>query len=110
MNAKEKVEGTYMDTHPEIAAFRSKLYDREQRTSFKPGTVLFYRLDTWHRGTPVKEGKQRIVHNLVFKKCGCDWINSWNTGAARYMYVFCLSQSIYYCLLACILCHHLARI
>jgi hypothetical protein len=85
MNAREKVEGTYMDTHPEIAAFRSKLYDREQRTSFKPGTVLFYRLDTWHRGTPVREGKQRLVHNLVFKKCGCDWINSWNTGAARYM-------------------------
>ena len=50
---------------------------------FKPGTVLFYRHDLWHRGTPVHFNKTRIVQNIGYKKAGCDWITNWNSGWAR---------------------------
>lgn len=87
INSKEKAEASLSKTHPDVAHFRAThLYPREEKMAFKEGSILFYRLDTWHRGTPVKPGKDRIVHNLVYKLSGCDHINSWGTGAARNNY------------------------
>ena len=87
LNARAKVEATLRKSHPEVAAFRAThLYPREKQMEYKRGTILFYRLDTWHRGTPVKVGAVRYAHNLVFKKAGADHITSWNHGAARAMY------------------------
>ena len=87
MNAKAKVEATLAKSHPDVAEFRAAhLYPREELKSYSKGSILFYRMDVWHRGTPVTHGKVRYVHNLVYKKAHCDWITSWNNGAARSMY------------------------
>ena len=69
-----------------VGKFRRKLYEREIITQPKAGDVLFYRLDIWHRGTPVKVGKVRNVMNLLWKKRKCHWINAWNPGWPRNMY------------------------
>jgi hypothetical protein len=34
------------------------------------GTLLLYRHDTWHRGTPLLPGALRVVANLTFRKEG----------------------------------------
>ncbi|MGQ0593812.1 MAG: phytanoyl-CoA dioxygenase family protein [Gammaproteobacteria bacterium] len=39
---------------PEVAKWRAEhLYPREVMADYRMGTVLFYRHDTWHRGTPL---------------------------------------------------------
>ena len=35
----------------EILCFRKQLYQRELAAKYQYGSVLFYRYDTWHRGT-----------------------------------------------------------
>ena len=49
----------FKQNYPEIYKFRQKLYNREIFADTNVGDILFYRLDTWHRGTPVKKGKVR---------------------------------------------------
>ena len=83
INDKKTAEKYFKDNHPSIYEFRQKLYTREVIGNFTVGTVLFYRLDLWHRGTPVNINKVRRVHNLEFKKAGYDWITNWNTGFSR---------------------------
>ncbi len=51
-------------------------------TFIRFGTVLFYRLDTWHRGAPVKPGKVRYVSNYAWKKKDAKFIDFWNKGWA----------------------------
>jgi len=82
-NDKTITEEYFKTHHPEVYSFRQQLYEREITANFKPGTVLFYRHDLWHRGTPIKLGQTRIVQNLGFKKAHCDWITCWNKGWAR---------------------------
>lgn len=82
-NNKNKAEQFFNKHYPNIYKFRQKLYDTEILVDFKPGTVLFYRHDLWHRGTPVHFNKTRIVQNIGYKKAGCDWITNWNLGWAR---------------------------
>ena len=65
---------------------RDQCYKREKKPTFNIGDVLFYRLDLWHRGTPVNNGKVRYVHNLLWKKKGATDINIWNQGWTRNMY------------------------
>ena len=57
-----------------------------QKILANKGDILFYRLDLWHRGTPVKKNKVRYVMNLLWKKNKCYWINIWNPGWTRKMY------------------------
>ena len=71
---------------PEMYEFRQKLYAREVPAKFRRGTVLLYRHDVFHRGTPVKPGQMRIVQNLVFRRADVEWITTWNQGFARSMY------------------------
>jgi len=85
-NDKEYAENYLKETRPEIWEFRQKLYQREVHSHFKVGTVLFYRHDLWHRGTPPFEGKLRLAHNIVFKAAASEWITCWETGWARSMY------------------------
>ena len=40
-------------------------YEAERQVHFSPGTILFYRFDTFHRGTPVVEGRCRRIHSIV---------------------------------------------
>ena len=85
-NDRQHAEDYFQLEHPEVFQFRQKLYQHEIIPQPKKGDILFYRLDLWHRGTPVKEGQVRFVMNLVFKKKECFWINQWNPGWTKKMY------------------------
>jgi hypothetical protein len=56
------------NTHP--------LYAREQAVDYRPGTALLYRMDTFHRGTPVRPGASRITGHIVIKDARAEWLGS----------------------------------
>ena len=85
-NDKNTTEEYFKKTDINIYNFRNKLYENEILVNAELGDILFYRLDVWHRGTPVKFGKVRNVMNLLWKKRDCFWINNWNQGWTRKMY------------------------
>jgi ectoine hydroxylase-related dioxygenase (phytanoyl-CoA dioxygenase family) len=85
-NDKETAEKYFEKNNKDIYNFRQKLYQREKILKPAIGDILFYRLDLWHRGTPVKKGKTRFVINLVYKKKECFWLNIWNPGWTKKMY------------------------
>ena len=70
----------------ESASIRQACYAREHTLPAPSGSVLFYRMDTWHRGTPVLEGKVRYVHNLAWRRADSEGISNWNSGFTRKMY------------------------
>lgn len=87
INNKTNAESYLRDHAPETAEFRdAHLYGREVVARYQFGSVLFYRHDTWHRGTPVNEGALRFVHNLTFKKATSEWINVLHPGWSWKMY------------------------
>lgn len=86
INQKDAAEKMMAEVAPESAALREECYEHEIRPEFKPGDVLFYRMDTWHRGTPVHEGQVRYVHNLTWKRADAEGICSWNPGFTRKLY------------------------
>lgn len=83
INDKNNAEKYFLENNLDIYNFRQKLYDNELYPNYELGTVLFYRHDLWHRGTPVKDGQVRRVLNLGFKKIDCYWINNWNPGFSK---------------------------
>ena len=85
-NDRSKELSYFKEHHPHIYEFRTRLYGREFVANYKPGTILFYRHDLWHRGTPLVPGKIRRVQNLGFKRADCDWVTTWNPGWVRSMY------------------------
>ena len=85
-NDKNHAEIEMQKAGLDIIKFREKLYNNEIILKPNIGDVLFYRLDLWHRGTPVNIDKHRIVMNLLWKKKSCHWINQWNPGWTRSMY------------------------
>ncbi|KAJ2997929.1 hypothetical protein HDV02_005024 [Globomyces sp. JEL0801] len=86
MNDREKCEEYMKVHHPDYYKFRAGLYAREKIAKFSTGTVLLYRHDVWHRGTPLIPGKTRVVCNLAYKRKECEWLTCWNQGFARMMY------------------------
>ncbi|CAN0040367.1 unnamed protein product, partial [Phaeothamnion confervicola] len=86
INDRGAAEAYLAENAPDVHNFRAKLYARERYAKYRRGTVLFYRHDTWHRGTPVKANALRCVQNLTFRRADADWIPSWNMGTARAMY------------------------
>jgi len=86
MNNREYTENYVAKEDPKLAANRATLYSREVHAKFRTGSVLLYRHDTWHRGTPLIEGKTRWAMNMVFKKPNTDWFTHWHEGWARHMY------------------------
>jgi len=85
-NSKAAAEDYFRSSNPEVAMFREHLYEREVIPHYKQGDILFYRLDTWHRGTPLKEGGIRAVQSLAWRRTDCPWYNTWNPGLSRKMY------------------------
>lgn len=85
-NDKNSSEEYFKNNFSDIYNFRDDLYKKEIVTEPELGDILFYRLDLWHRGTPVKQGKVRFVINLLWKKKECFWINCWNPGWTKKMY------------------------
>ena len=82
VNDKERAEAYFAAERPALADWRAMLYQRERYVRFKPGDVLFYRHDTWHRGTPMKPGTLRLVQNLTFRRADCEWISTLHVGWA----------------------------
>ena len=86
INDKIEAEKYFFKNNINLFKFRSELYKREIQIPYIIGSILFYRHDVYHRGTPIKEGKSRAVINLVFKRKELFHIHSWNKGPARSMY------------------------
>ena len=86
INDKNSAEEYFNKHDQEIYNFRKELYKNELILEPNMGDILFYRLDSWHRGTPVMNGKVRFVINLLWKKKECYWINCWNPGWTKNMY------------------------
>ena len=87
INDRDSAEAHLEAEAPEVARFRAEhLYPREVPVEFQVGTVLFYRHDTWHRGTPLRPGAMRLAQNLTFRKADSEWISTLHSGWAWSMY------------------------
>ncbi len=86
LNDRTSSESYLAEVRPELVGWRQALYEREQLVRFTPGTVLFYRHDTWHRGTPLKPGGIRLAHNITYRRAECEWISTVHPGWAWGMY------------------------
>jgi len=86
VNDRQSAEDYMVAKRPESAEFRAALYARERYVRYRPGTVLMYRHDAWHRGTPLKGGTCRLAQNLSFRKAGCEWISTLHVGWAWQLY------------------------
>ena len=82
VNDREAAEAYLSRVAPEVANFRRQLYAREQLVDYRPYDVLFYRHDTWHRGTPIKEGTCRLAHNVTFRLASAEWVSTLHPGWA----------------------------
>lgn len=82
INDKTAAETEFARQRPNLAKWRQSLYARERYTAFKPGDIIFYRHDTWHRGTPLKPGSRRLAQNLTYRRAGSEWISTLHTGWA----------------------------
>jgi ectoine hydroxylase-related dioxygenase (phytanoyl-CoA dioxygenase family) len=81
VNDRTRAERYLEQVAPDVAQWRrEQLYARERRVRYRPGTVLLYRHDTWHRGTPIRAGATRVVINLTFRRAASDWINTLHIG------------------------------
>jgi hypothetical protein len=86
LNDRTHAEKFLEKNFPESYRFRQKLYARERRVKYRVGTILLYRLDVWHRGTPLEKNKDRAVVNLIYVKPGTKHITSWHKGWAQNVY------------------------
>ncbi|MEM9566602.1 MAG: hypothetical protein AAGA93_28535, partial [Actinomycetota bacterium] len=86
IDARVDAEAYLAEHRPELAAFRRGLYEREVHTDFRCGTVLLYRHDTWHRGTPLWPGARRLAQNLTFRRADATWIDTLHRGWSWSMY------------------------
>lgn len=86
VNDRASAEAYLAVVSPEVAAWRESLYEREVHTRFGLGSVLLYRHDTWHRGTPLLPGSRRLAHNLTYRRAECEWISTLHTGWSWAMY------------------------
>ena len=82
INDRPSAEAYFSTQRPELSDWRLSLYEREQHVAFQPGDILFYRHDTWHRGTPMVPGSRRIVQNLTFRRAYAEWISTLHVGWA----------------------------
>ena len=85
-NDRTSAERYFRENHPEVAEFRQQLYNREIIPVYKPGDVLLYRYDVWHRGTPVNLGHKRSVINIAWKKRDSFWHLTWNPAWSKWNY------------------------
>lgn len=87
INDRRTAEAYFHENDPDIYTFRQELYKKEKYVRYTVGTVLLYRLDLWHRGTPLlPEGRARAVINLGYKKAGHSWVTCWEAGWATQAY------------------------
>lgn len=85
INDRTVAEDYMRDANPREWRMRRELYNREVQLFPKAGSVLWYRHDVWHRGTPVKRGHVRFVVNMAWAKEDAP-VSIWNPGYAQKMY------------------------
>ena len=79
VNDRATAEAAYAASDPATARFRAALYARELEVDSRPGTVLLYRFDTWHRGAPLApRAPPRRVLNLAYARDDVTVITPWN--------------------------------
>ena len=87
VNDRTQAEAYLREEAPDVAKWRAEnLYPRTRSVYYQPGTVLFYRQDLWHRGTPLRPGVMRLIHNITFRRNECEWISTVHQGWAWAMY------------------------
>ncbi len=87
VNDREQAAAYLREAAPDTARWRQEhLYSRARSIHYQPGTILFYRQDLWHRGTPLTPGAMRLIHNLTFRRKDCEWISTVHQGWAWAMY------------------------
>lgn len=87
INDRESAESYLREEAPAVAAWRAEnLYPRECRVRYRVGSLLLYRHDTWHRGTPMNDGALRFVQNMTFRKAPSEWVSVLHSGWAWAMY------------------------
>ena len=83
VNDRASAEASLAREAPEVAAWRAEhLYPREVRARYRSGTLLLYRHDLWHRGTPLTRGARRLAQNLTFRLAPAEWISTLHAGWA----------------------------
>lgn len=80
INDRRSAEQYFARKDPRSHAFRRYLYERETRLAPSGGSVLFYKLTTWHRGTPVFPKQTRLVANICYRRGGARGYTCWNSG------------------------------
>lgn len=86
INDRESAEAYLHEVRPGVDDFRKALYEREHYAAYRKGTLLLYRHDTWHRGTPLVPGALRLAQNLTFRRADCEWISTLHIGWAWGLY------------------------
>lgn len=87
LNDRDAAEAYLREVAPEIARWREEsLYSKARSVRYQPGSVLFYRQDLWHRGTPMRAGAVRLLHNITYRRADCEWISTVHQGWAWAMY------------------------
>ena len=90
VNNKQEAETLMSRVDEGTHLARQRAYNREVHIDIATvGTVLFYRLDVWHRGTPVHVGKVRCIHNIVWKRPDAfayGMSTNWNSGFCNKLY------------------------
>ncbi len=87
INDRARAEAALGREAPDVAEWRRRhLYPREVEARYRVGSILFYRHDTWHRGTPLRPGTLRLVHNMTLRKAGSEWVSVLHAGWAWAMY------------------------
>ena len=57
-----------------------QIYEKEKLVRYKPGTVLLYRMDTYHRGTIVYPEGVRRVWGAVWRRADADYVHAGGQG------------------------------
>lgn len=87
VNDRTEAEAYLGEVAPETAQWRAaNLYARARSVRHQSGSVLFYRHDLWHRGTPLRPGAMRLLQNMTFRRADCEWISTLHQGWAWAMY------------------------
>lgn len=57
-----------------------EIYEREMLPRYRVGTCLLYRMDTFHRGTPVYRDTMRRVWGAVWRRGDSGWVQAGGAG------------------------------
>ena len=87
VNDRTQAEAYLREAAPDTARWReTNLYPHARSVQHRAGSVLFYRHDLWHRGTPLRPGAMRLMQNMTFRRADCEWISTVHVGWAWAMY------------------------